>query len=270
MQKIIREPSFDNDIIFVVIPTYNEAENLPVLAAEIWALNIPKLSIIVVDDNSPDGTADVAQKMAERRPDHFFLLSRKHGRNLGSAYISGFQFALQQGADYVIQMDCDLSHSPKYIPEMLAKIEKADVVIGSRYVAGGKLDEHWGTSQYFASWWANNVYLRLILNLQVKDATTGYKCWRADALQSIDLDSVCSNGYSFQFEMAYLAEKLGYEVVEIPISFEDRRIGDSRLGFPSVIEAALRTWQFRWRYRQYNSAKDSSDHENHWAGTGEA
>ena len=246
----------------MTIPTYNEVDNLPLMAAELWALKIPGLSILVIDDNSPDGTGDIAQNLAERRPGELFVLKQSGGRDLGRAYIAGFKWALEQDADYIIQMDCDFSHAPKHIPEMLEAIQDADVVIGSRYIEGGKLDERWGFGRYLASWWANGVYLRVILNLQVKDATAGFKCWRASTLRGIDLDAVNSNGYSFQFEMAYLTEKLGYKVVEIPIYFEDRRIGSSKLSMPAKIEAALRTWEIRWRYRQFNPTEDNSDLQN--------
>jgi dolichol-phosphate mannosyltransferase len=246
----------------VTIPTYNEVDNLPVMAAELWALKIPGLSILVIDDNSPDGTGDIAQSLAERRPGELFVLKQSGARDLGRAYIAGFKWALEQDADYIVQMDCDFSHAPQHIPEMLDAIQDADVVVGSRYVEGGKLDEGWGFGRYLASWWANSVYLRLILNLQVKDATAGFKCWRADTLRGIDLDALNSNGYSFQFEMAYLTEKLGYKVIEIPIYFEDRRIGSSKLSMPSKIEAALRTWEIRWRYRQFNPTEDNNDSQN--------
>ena len=185
--------------MIVVIPTYKEAGNLPVMAAELWALRIAGLSIVVVDDSSPDGTGEVAEKMASRRPEELFVLRRTGERHLGRAYVAGFKIALARGADYVIQMDCDFSHSPKHIPEMLEVIESADVVVGSRFVPGGKLDSHWGTNRQLASWWANSVYASLILHLEVKDATSGFKCWRASSLRKIDLDAVVSNGYSFQF-----------------------------------------------------------------------
>ena len=240
--------------IFVVIPTYNEASNLPVMAAEWWALKIPGLSILVVDDNSPDGTGRIAEELAQRRPGELHVLHQPNKRGLGRAYIAGFKSALDQGADTIIQMDCDFSHSPEHISEMLSVIEDADVVVGSRYISGGKLDEKWGTGRYLLSWWANAVYTRLVLNLNVKDTTSGFKCWRASALRNINLDNIHSNGYSFQFEMAFVAEKLGYRIVEIPIYFEDRRIGRSKLTIPIKLEAAWRTWDILWRYRHFKPA----------------
>jgi dolichol-phosphate mannosyltransferase len=243
----------------VIIPTYNEASNLPLLAAEIWALMIPELSILVVDDSSPDGTGDIADELAKRRPGELFALHQDVKSGLGRAYIAGFKWALAQEADFVIQMDCDFSHSPKHIPEMLQEIEGSHLVVGSRYVPGGRVDEHWGFGRYLMSWWANAVYTRIILNLKVKDATSGFKCWRATALQAINLDAIHSNGYSFQFEMAFLAEKMGYRIVEIPIYFEDRRIGRSKLTITIKIEAIFRAWEIRWRYRRLRKARPPID-----------
>ena len=156
-------------------------------------------------------------------------------------------------------MDGDFSHSPGYIPEMLDEITNADVVVGSRYVAGGKFDERMGASRYLLSLWANAIYVRLILGLKVNDATSGFKCWQAAALRSINLDAIVSDGYSFQIEMAYVAEKVGLRVVEIPIYFEDRRIGHTKLTFPAKIEAAFRAWDILWRYRDFPSTIAESD-----------
>lgn len=248
----------------VVIPTYNESNNLPVLVAEIWALKIPGLSILVVDDNSPDGTGEIADELAQRKPAELHVLHRSEKSGIGKAYIAGFKWALDQNADFVIQMDSDFSHSPQLIPDMLHEITRFDLVVGSRYVPGGRVDEHWSFSRYMLSWWANSVYTRLILNLNVKDATSGFKCWRGAALQRIDLDTINSNGYSFQFEMAYLAEKLGFRILEIPIYFEDRRIGRSKLTVPIKIEAIFRAWEIRWRYRHLQDSErpvDASSNE---------
>jgi dolichol-phosphate mannosyltransferase len=151
-------------------------------------------------------------------------------------------------------MDADFSHSPAYIPRLVEAIAGYDVVVGSRYVAGGRTDERWGWWRYLLSWWANSVYTRLILGVKVKDATAGFKCWRAATLQGIGLERVRSNGYVFQVEMAYLTEKLGFRFLELPIYFEDRRIGQSKMTMPVKIEAALRTWQIRWRHRRARRA----------------
>ena len=239
----------DKSKVMVVIPTYNEADNLPTLMGELLTLGLPGLQILVVDDDSPDGTGRVADDLARRQPDRVHVLHRSGKLGLGTAYRAGFQYALEHGADYVVQMDADFSHSPAYIPQFLDAIEACDVVVGSRYVAGGSLDERWGWGRYFLSWWANSVYTRMILGLKVKDATAGFKCWRRATLQGIGLDRVRSNGYVFQVEMAYLTEKLGYCFVEVPIHFEDRRIGQSKMTGQVKVEAALRTWEIRKRHR---------------------
>jgi dolichol-phosphate mannosyltransferase len=238
----------------VAIPTYNEADNLPTLIGELLALDLPGLEILIIDDNSPDGTGQLADDLAQRHPDHVHVLHRSGKLGLGTAYVTGFGLALEQGFDHIIQMDADFSHSPEYIPQFLEAIEKCDVVVGSRYVKGGSLDERWGWGRYFLSWWANSVYTRLILGLKVKDATAGFKCWQRATLEGIGLDRVRSNGYVFQVEMAYLTEKLGYRFLEIPIYFEDRRIGRSKMTMLVKIEAALRTWQIRWRHRKTQRA----------------
>jgi dolichol-phosphate mannosyltransferase len=165
------------------------------------------------------------------------------------------QRALADGADYVVQMDADFSHSPDYIPQMVGVMlaTEADVIIGSRYVPGGTLDEGWGLWRQWISWWAN-FYSRMILDLRIRDMTAGFKLWQRNALLGIGLERIRSNGYSFQVEMAYLCEKLGYHLIEIPIHFEDRRIGQSKLDIPVKLESAWRTWQIRWRYRHLRGA----------------
>jgi dolichol-phosphate mannosyltransferase len=238
----------------IVIPTYNEAGNLPLMAAELWALDIAGLQVLVVDDDSPDGTGEVADDLVVRRPGEIHVLHRQGVRGLGTAYIEGFSWALDAAADLIVQMDADFSHSPQYIPRMLEEIQSCDVVVGSRYVGGGELDERWGLGRYLLSWWANSVYTRLILGTQTKDATAGFKCWRAETLRGIGLDRIHSNGYIFQVEMSYVAEKLGYRIVEIPIFFEDRRIGHSKMTAPVKFEAAWRVWEVWWRHRHLTPA----------------
>jgi dolichol-phosphate mannosyltransferase len=245
--------------VMVVLPTYNEAENLPAMIGELLSLDVPDLEILVVDDNSPDGTGQIADDLVERYPGRVHVLHRQGKEGLGKAYIAGFGYALEHGADLIVQMDADFSHSPDYIPELLKRAEDYDVVVGSRYVSGGKLDERWGWGRYFLSWWANSVYTRLILGMRTKDTTAGFKCWRRSTLEGIGLERVRSNGYVFQVEMAYLAEKLGYRCLEIPIYFEDRRIGHSKMTVPVKIEAALRTWQIRWRHRKVHRVQEGPD-----------
>lgn len=247
--------------ITVVVPTYNEADNLPALAAALMALPLAELQLLIVDDNSPDGTGAVADTLAteynqtgQSRP-RLLVLHRQGKGGLGTAYVAGMQCALADGAEYIVQMDADFSHSPAYIPQMIGVMlaTEADVVIGSRYVPGGTLDEGWGLGRRWVSWWAN-FYSRLILDLRIRDMTAGFKLWKRQALLGIGLDRIRSNGYSFQVEMAYLCEKLGYHLIEIPIHFEDRRIGQSKLDMPVKLESAWRTWQIRWRYRHLRRA----------------
>ena len=235
----------------VVIPTYNEAENLPAITAELFTLEVDEeLHILIVDDNSPDGTGQVADDLIERcYPDRLHVIHRRGKLGLGTAYVEGFTWALEHGYEYVIQMDADFSHSPSYLSEMLEKIAEYDVVVGSRYVSGGDLDERWSWWRWFLSWWANSVWTRGILGVHTRDATAGFKCWRRNALERIGLERITSNGYVFQVEMAYVSEKLNFRILEIPIYFEDRRIGQSKMTVPVKIEAALRVFEIRWRHR---------------------
>ena len=233
----------------VVIPTYNEADNLAVMTAELFALDLGDLEILIVDDASPDGTGQIADKLAHRYSGRFHVLHRPGKLGLGTAYVQGFMWALAHGADFIIQMDADFSHSPAYIPQLLELIKDYDVVVGSRYVPGGQLDERWSLWRWFLSWWANSVWTRLILGVYAKDATAGFKCWRRKALEHIGLERIRSNGYVFQVEMAYVSEKIGLRILETPIYFEDRRIGQSKMTVPVKLEAALRVFEIRWRHR---------------------
>jgi dolichol-phosphate mannosyltransferase len=241
--------------LVVVIPTYNEAENVRPMAEALFALDIPELEILIVDDESPDGTGAIADELAAEHPDRFHVMHRTGPRGLGLAYIAGFTWAIEHDADYIVQMDCDFSHSPKYIPQFLEHIKDYDVVVGSRYVRGGKTDERWSWGRWLLSWWANSVYTRLILGCKVKDATAGFKCWRREALEGIGISNcIRSRGYIFQVEMAYATEQLGYRVLEIPIYFEDRRIGKSKMSMAVKIEAALRIFEVRLKYRHRRPA----------------
>ncbi len=239
---------------FVVIPTYNEASNLPRLISELFALPVNNLHAVIVDDNSPDRTGEVAERLRQTYPRHLHVIHRPDKTGLGSAYRDGFAYALEHGAERIVQMDADFSHSPGYIPEFLRHMGDFDVVVGSRYVAGGKLDESWSWWRHLLSWWANSVYTRLILQLPVRDATAGYKCWTRTCLSSVLAYPVHSNGYIFQVEMAYLAHRLGFRTLEIPIYFEDRRIGRSKMSNSIKFEATWRTWDLRWRYRHVHPA----------------
>lgn len=234
----------------VVIPTYNEAENLPGLIAELHALAVPGLSVLVVDDNSPDGTGEVADSLAARLPGVLQVYHRQEKAGLGRAYLAGFGIALANGADYIVQMDADFSHPSAAVATMLDLMQEYDVVVGSRYVNGGQLDERWSWWRRFLSWWANEVWSRRILGLSTRDITAGFKCWRRAALLGIGLDRVGSNGYAFQVEMTYLSELLGYRVKEIPIYFEDRRIGKSKMSVPVKLQGAVDVFRIRYRHRK--------------------
>jgi dolichol-phosphate mannosyltransferase len=235
----------------VVLPTYNEAENLPKMIEALLGLNIADLSVLIVDDNSPDGTGQIADQLAAQMPGKISVLHRAGKLGLGTAYIEGFRKALAAGADFVLQMDCDFSHDPKYIPSMINELESCDcdIVIGSRYIKGGSVDETWSIGRKLLSWWANSVYVGLILRTRAKDATGGFRLWRCHVLQGMDLSRIRSSGYIFQVETIYVAEKLGYKVSEVPIYFADRRVGQSKMSFKVQLEAALRVWQVRMRHR---------------------
>ncbi len=223
----------------VVVPTYNEAANLPALVGELLALGVPGLVVLIVDDNSPDGTGDVADTLARRLNGALQVCHRPAKEGLGKAYVAGMTQALDMGADYVIQMDADFSHPPSAIPAMLAEIDAYDEVVGSRYVSGGQLDERWGWGRRLLSWWANEVWSRGLLNLKQQDITAGFRCWRRATLLGIGLDRVRCNGYAFQVEMTYLAERFGYRIKEIPIYFEDRRIGQSKMNTRVKLQGAV-------------------------------
>jgi dolichol-phosphate mannosyltransferase len=232
----------------VVIPTYNEAENLANITSALFNLGIDSLEILVVDDASPDGTGQLADQLVREYPDRFHAMHRAGKLGMGTAYVQGFKWAIDYGAQYIIHMDADFSHSPSYITQFLDLIPDYDVVVGSRYVKGGRLDERWSWYRRVLSWWANSVWVRVILGTKTKDATAGFKCWKAIALQNIGLERIRSNGYIFQVEMCYIAERLGYRIKEIPIYFEDRRIGQSKMDNRIKVEAALRVFDIRSRY----------------------
>jgi dolichol-phosphate mannosyltransferase len=247
--------AWSNRQITVVIPTYNEASNLAAMAEALFALPLTGLRLLVVDDNSPDGTGRLADGLCAQYNEggqaRMAVIHRAGKGGLGTAYVAGMGWALAQGSEFILQMDADFSHSPQYVPQMLgvSLATGADVVIGSRYVPGGSLDEDWSWWRRFLSAWAN-FYSRSLLGIRVRDMTSGFKLWRRQALLGIELDNLCSNGYIFQVEMAYLCERLGYRLIEVPIHFEDRRIGQSKMDVPVKLESAWRVWELRWRYRR--------------------
>ena len=227
----------------IIIPTYNERENIESLL-ELITRTDPAAHMLIVDDNSPDRTFEVVEGLMQSRyPDRLFLLKRAGKLGLGTAYIAGFKWALVRDYDYIFEMDADFSHDPKYLPDFLAAIQTHDVVLGSRYVPGGGV-KNWGLLRKFISR-GGSLYARTILGLSLHDLTGGFKCFRREVLQAIDLDAVKSNGYSFQIEMTYRAQALGFRIVETPIIFEDRTAGKSKMSRKIFLEAVLMVWKLR-------------------------
>ena len=234
----------------VVLPTYNEAENLPLMVDALLAF---PLNILVVDDNSPDGTGEIAERLAAEHRGRISVMHRTEKSGLGTAYIAGFKQAIGLGAAYIIQMDSDFSHQPKYIPDLIAKLEEGcDLVIGSRFARGGGVDQSWSPYRKLLSWFANAVYVRVLLGIPVSDATGGYRIWRRETLIGMGLERIRSNGYVFQVEMVYVAHRLGFRIAEIPIYFPDRARGQSKMGSGIVFEAAARVWQLIYRHHALN------------------
>jgi dolichol-phosphate mannosyltransferase len=234
--------------ITIIIPTYNEAENLPKMVSALFSLPLPELDLLVVDDNSPDGTGTLAEDLGKQYPGRIAVLHRPGKMGLGSAYVAGFRQALQQRADAVLQMDADFSHPVEAIPEMVAALAETDVVLGSRYILGGGVDVRWPIWRKWLSAFGN-FYARTILGLPLRDVTGGYRLWRRNVLETIPLERIRSNGYVFQVETAYVASKLGFHFKEVPIYFADRRWGKSKMNFRIQIEAALRTWALLGMYK---------------------
>ena len=240
------EPAPIDGVVTVVIPTYNEAENVPEIVERIFALDIPESRIIIVDDNSPDGTAEVAERLGERYEGRIHLISRPAKMGLGTAYAEGFSKALADGASYVVQSDADLSHGPEEIPEMLRELERADVAVGSRYIPGGRIGDDWPLHRRLLSSMANRG-MRMVVGVEVKDATTGFKAFRAEALGAIDLEGIRCRGFGFQVEVAHACQRLGFRVVEHPIEFNDRARGMSKMSLGIAFEALTRLALLRFR-----------------------
>lgn len=232
----------------IVVPTFNEAENLPKLATGLFALPIADLTLLVVDDNSPDGTGRIAEEIKQSHQGRMEVIHRTGKLGLGTAYITGFRHALEAGADFIGQMDADFSHPLEKLVAMREAAEAHDLVVGSRYVPGGSLDERWPFWRKALSGWGN-FYARTILSVPIRDITGGYRLWRRTTLLGLPLERVRSNGYVFQVEMGYLAHLLGFTVHEIPIYFADRRWGKSKMSFRIQAEAAVRVWRLRGMYR---------------------
>ncbi len=228
--------------VLVITPTYNERENLETFASQLFAV-APEAHVLVVDDNSPDGTGRLADEMAAR-DGRVHVMHRAGKMGLGSAYLAGFAWALARDYDVVFEMDTDLSHDPRYVPDMLRAVEAgADIVIGSRNIPGGGV-EGWGLGRHVMSK-GGSVYSRTILGIGVRDLTSGYKCFTRRALEAIDLGAVQSNGYSFQIELTYRGLRKGLKVAEVPITFVDRRAGRSKMSRKIFAEAVGMVWKLR-------------------------
>jgi len=232
----------ENKKVLIIIPTYNELENLPKLLPQVLSKdNI--IDVLIVDDNSPDGTADWVNKEAEN-DSRIKLIKRERKMGLGTAYIAGFKYALENNYDYIFEMDADFSHNPAEIKNFLYEIKTYDLVLGSRYKEGVNV-VNWPMSRLMLSLFAN-MYTRIITGLHVRDATSGFKCFRKEVLQAIDLDSVKSNGYAFQIEMTFKAWKKGFKIKELSIVFTDRVKGTSKMSKKIVREAIFMVWKLRF------------------------
>lgn len=230
------------DKALVIIPTYNESVNIDQIISRVLEQD-PRIEILVVDDNSPDGTAAIVDEIASRQP-RVHILHRLGKQGLGTAYVAGFKWALERDYEYVFEMDADFSHDPKHLPEFLRAVRDADLVLGSRYLRGRVTVVNWPMPRLLLSYFAN-IYARVVTGLKLYDATGGFKCFRRRVLERIDLASVRSNGYAFQIEMSFRASRLGFRIVEIPIVFVDRLDGTSKMSGAIVREAVWMVWRLR-------------------------
>jgi dolichol-phosphate mannosyltransferase len=233
-----------NSKTWLILPTYNEAENIAPFVEAVQAELPPGAQVLIVDDSSPDGTGQIADRLVAER-EGVRVLHRPLREGLGPAYIAGFREALAAGAGLILEMDSDFSHEPAYLPRLLEAIEGADLVIGSRYVDGGGVGD-WGAMRRAISR-GGSAYARLVLGVSVADLTGGFKCFRREVLEGIDLDAVQAKGYAFQVELTYRAVQKGFRVVEVPIVFRDRRVGSSKMSRAIVAEAIWRVPLLRWR-----------------------
>ena len=227
----------------VLIPTYNERENLPIIVERV--LRHDNVRVMVIDDGSPDGTGAIADQLATERPGQVAVMHRTGARGLGRSYRDGFRVAVQSDADFVCQMDADLSHNPVDIPRLIAATANAEFAIGSRYVPGGRI-ENWPARRRMLSAFANR-YIRAITKLTIRDCTSGFRCWRREALEQLPLASIRSDGYSFIVELAWEAAKAGFRCGEIPITFVERRRGASKLSARVIVESAILPWRLAAR-----------------------
>lgn len=227
----------------VVIPTYNESQNIEPIIERLLFLGLNDLHVLVVDDNSPDGTADIVEKISQKEK-NIHLLKRASKSGLGTAYVAGFKYALQNGYQYIFEMDADFSHNPDKIPAFLKAIKDNDLVIGSRYISGVNVI-NWPLSRLILSVGANK-YTQIITGIPIKDGTGGFKCFRREVLEAINLDKVVSDGYSFQIELNFKAWKKGFRIKEIPIVFTDREAGSSKMSKHIIWEAVWMVWKLKF------------------------
>ncbi|MDP2965826.1 MAG: polyprenol monophosphomannose synthase [Pelolinea sp.] len=230
-----------------VIPTYNEAENLPKLTRTLFELPLDGLCVLVIDDASKDGTGEIAEELKKEFPSRLDVIHRTGKLGLGSAYITGFKHLLEGDSSAIGQMDADFSHEPHKVLELVQTLKTCDIAVGSRYVPGGALDKNW---PFWRKWLSGfgNLYARTILSLPILDTTGGFRLWRRETLAAMPLERVRSNGYVFQVEMAYVAHRLGFQFKEVPIYFAERLWGQSKMSFKIQMEAALRVWVLPGQY----------------------
>lgn len=233
-----------SDRALVIVPTYNEASNIPQLIPQILGQD-DRLDVLIVDDGSPDGTGKIATQMAAEHS-RIHVMQREKKLGLGTAYVAGFRWALERDYAFVFEMDADFSHDPKHLPEFLAAIADADVVLGSRYLGGRVNVVNWPIGRLIMSYGAN-IYARLVTGVKLADATSGFRCYRRQVLETIDLDDIRSNGYAFQIEMSFRSSRKGFRIKEIPIVFVDRVDGTSKMSAAIAREAVWMVWRLRFR-----------------------
>ncbi|MEW5922744.1 MAG: polyprenol monophosphomannose synthase [Candidatus Zixiibacteriota bacterium] len=226
----------------IIFPTYNEKENIELIVAEVLTKD-PRINVLIVDDNSPDGTGDIADRLAAGNS-RINVLHRTNKEGLGRAYIAGFKWAIEHRFDYIFEMDADFSHDPRYLVDFLTAIEENDLVLGSRYISGVNVI-NWPMKRLLLSYYAN-VYTRIVTGLPVRDGTGGFKCFRREVLEALDLDAIRSNGYIFQIEVSLRVWKKGFRIKEIPIIFTDRERGASKMSKDIVREAIWKVWYLRF------------------------
>ena len=244
-QMTRRNGEFTADVqTAVVIPTYNEVENLPQMCARLLELEVPTLGIIIVDDNSPDGTGEAADNLASASDGRIIVLHRAGKLGLGTAYVEGFRTALGTSVEHVVQMDCDFSHPPSLVPTLLQRLAVADVVVASRYCEGGGVDPGWEASRALLSRYAN-LGIKSLLGLHVQDATSGFKAYRRSSLEAIDLNALELTGFGFQAEVAYRMQQAGLRIIEQPYTFMERTAGQSKMSPEIAVEALWRLTKLR-------------------------